>query len=79
MAVAALIFGLWKPLPMALAALLFGLTEVLQIHWQSQNSIEIPTQFIQILPAVITIIALSGFAGRSVAPQALGEADHSTK
>jgi ABC-type uncharacterized transport system permease subunit len=74
MALAALIFGRWRPWSMALAALLFGFTDVLQAQWQGQSffNIEIPVQLIQILPAVITIIALSGLVGRSQAPAALG-------
>ncbi len=70
MALAALIFGKWKPIPTALACLLFGFTEAVQIRLQGKGSI--PVQFIQILPYVVTMLVLAGFVGRSRAPKALG-------
>lgn len=78
-ALAALIFGKWKPVPTMLACLLFGFTEALtnQIQgapWAKLPSGEdIPTQFIQIIPYVLTIIVLAGFIGHSRAPRALGQ------
>jgi len=56
--------------------LLFGASEAVQIRLQLQRvkiwGEEIPVLFIQILPYVVTIIALAGFVGRSNAPKALG-------
>ncbi|MEK2644081.1 ABC transporter permease [Bdellovibrio sp. BCCA] len=74
MALAALIFGKWKPLPALGACLLFAFADALQIRLQGikVNDFEIPVQFIQILPYVVTIIALAGFIGKSRAPKALG-------
>jgi len=76
MALAALIFGKWRPVQTAFACLLFGASEAVQIRLQLQRvkiwGEEIPVQFIQILPYVVTIIALAGFVGRSNAPKALG-------
>jgi len=75
MALAALIFGKWKPVPTALACLLFGFTEAVQIPLQRVGvwgGKPIPVQFIQILPYVVTILVLAGFVGRSRAPKALG-------
>jgi len=74
MALAALIFGKWKPIPTALACLLFGLADAAQIRLQgvSFNGIRIPVQFIQILPYLVTILVLAGFVGRSRAPKNLG-------
>ena len=72
MALAALIFGRWKPIPMALSCLLFGALEALQILMQSEN-LGVPIQFVQILPYLVTIIALAGFFGQSRAPKALSE------
>jgi simple sugar transport system permease protein len=74
MALAALIFGKWKPLPTFLACLFFGLADALQIRLQGAQiaGFEIPVQFIQILPYVVTIITLAGFIGSSRAPKALG-------
>lgn len=76
-ALAALIFGKWKPVPTLLACLLFGFTEAASISLQGlKNSAGedlVPTQFIQIIPYVLTIIILAGFIGQSRAPKALGQ------
>ncbi len=75
MALAALIFGKWKPLPTAAACLLFGFAEAVQIRLQGVGvwgGKPIPVQFIQILPYVVTVLVLAGFVGRSRAPKALG-------
>lgn len=73
-ALAALIFGKWKPLPTALACLLFGFADAVQIRLQGVTlfGTTIPVQFIQILPYLATILVLAGFVGRSRAPKALG-------
>lgn len=72
MALAALIFGRWKPLPTIGACLLFAMTDSIQIRLQGAAP-GIPVQFIQILPYLITIIALAGFFGKSHAPKGLGK------
>ena len=75
MALAALIFGKWKPVPTALACLLFGFAEAVQIRLQGVSlwgGKPIPIQFIQILPYLVTILVLAGFVGRSRAPKASG-------
>ena len=75
MALAALIFGKWKPVPTAIACLLFGFAEAVQIRLQSVSlwgGKPIPVQFIQILPYLVTVLVLAGFVGRSRAPKALG-------
>ena len=74
MALAALIFGRWKPWSVAFACLLFGSLDALQISLQSKD-IGVPIQFIQILPYLATIIALAGFFGQSRPPKALGPLD----
>jgi ABC-type uncharacterized transport system permease subunit len=73
-ALAALIFGKWKPVPTMLACLLFGFADALQIQLQGVpiGGVEIPNQFIQIIPYVLTIVVLAGFIGQSRAPRALG-------
>ena len=74
-ALAALIFGKWKPVPTAIACLLFGFTEAVQFRLQGVSlwgGKPIPVQFIQILPYVVTVFVLAGFIGRSRAPKALG-------
>lgn len=75
MALAALIFGRWKPLPAFAACMFFGITDALQIRLQgvSIGGTVVPVQFIQILPYVVTIIALAGFFGKSEAPKSLGK------
>ena len=74
-ALAALIFGKWRPVPTAIACLLFGFAEAVQIRLQGValwGRDPIPVQFIQILPYLVTILVLAGFVGRSRAPKALG-------
>ncbi|MEP6731767.1 MAG: ABC transporter permease [bacterium] len=70
-ALAAIIFGKWNPVWAGLACLLFAAAETLQI--QLQGSHAIPSQFIEMIPYVLTIIALAGLVGRAVPPAALGK------
>jgi len=69
-ALAALIFGKWRPVQTMLACLLFGLAEALAT--QMQGVVRVPVQFIQIIPYVLTMIVLAGFIGLSRAPRAIG-------
>lgn len=75
-ALAALILAKWKPIPVLFACLFFGLTEALSIQMQGvikmPSGEDVPVQFIQIIPYVLTIIVLAGFIGLSRAPRALG-------
>ena len=75
-ALAALIFGKWRPVQTMLACLLFGFAEALTIQMQGVAKLpsgeEIPVQFVQMIPYVVTIIVLAGFIGHSRAPAALG-------
>jgi len=74
-ALAALIFGKWKPLPTAFACLFFGFAEAVEIRLQGVilwGKEPIPVQFIQILPYVVTILVLAGFVGQSRPPKAIG-------
>lgn len=75
MALAALIFGRWKPKGALFACLLFGVTEAMQIRLQGQKwgDSQIPVQLIQMLPYLLTIVALAGFAGKNKAPAELGK------
>ncbi|PWU19501.1 MAG: sugar ABC transporter permease [Verrucomicrobia bacterium] len=75
MALAALIFGKWRPIPAALACVLFGFADAAQIQLQGVKfrGAEVPVQFIQILPYLVTILVLAGFVGRARAPKALGK------
>lgn len=75
MALAAMIFGKWKPLPTFFACLFFGFAETFQIRLQGLQvaGFAIPVQFIQILPYLLTIVAVSGWVGKSQAPKYLGK------
>ncbi len=72
-AVAAVIFGRWDPVRAAIACLFFAAAETLQI--QLQGTQLIPSQFIVMIPYVLTIIALAGVVGRAVPPAALGKTE----
>jgi len=75
-ALAALIFGKWRPVQTLLACLLFGFTEAFSNQIQGLIKLpsgeDIPVQFIAIVPYVLTIIVLAGFIGSSRPPLALG-------
>jgi general nucleoside transport system permease protein len=75
-ALAALILAKWRPVPVLFACLFFGFTEALVILLQGVMKMpsgdDIPVQFIQMIPYVLTIIVLAGFIGLSRAPKALG-------
>jgi len=75
-ALAALIFGKWRPVQTMLACLFFGFTEAVTIQMQGVVKLpsgeDIPVQFIQMVPYVLTIVVLAGFIGSSRPPRALG-------
>jgi simple sugar transport system permease protein len=73
-AISAVIFGRWDPIKAALACLLFAAAETLQI--QLQGSHAIASQFIEMIPYALTIVALAGVVGRAVPPAALGKAEN---
>jgi len=75
LALAAMIFGRWKPVPTLLACLLFAFVDALQGRLQGVSFPligEIPVQFTIMLPYVITVLILAGFAGKMDAPRASG-------
>jgi ABC-type uncharacterized transport system permease subunit len=75
-ALAALIFGKWRPVQTMLACLLFGFADAMTIQMQGVAKLpsgeDIPVQFIQMIPYIVTIVVLAGFIGQSRAPRALG-------
>ena len=71
-ALAAMIFGKWHPVGALLASLFFGLTEAIQIQASTIGLDFIPSEFLQAVPYVATILALAGVVGRAVAPAASG-------
>jgi simple sugar transport system permease protein len=74
MALAALIFANWRAWPALFACLLFGFLQAIGNFLQGAHlgSIEIPVQFFNSLPYVMTVILLAGFIGKSVPPKASG-------
>ncbi len=74
-ALAALIFGKWRPVPALLACLMFGLLDAIAIRLQGVSIAgigEVPVQLIQALPYILTVILLAGFIGKATAPKAVG-------
>lgn len=71
-ALAALVFGKWKPKGVIFASLLFGFADAIQTLIQQYVSF-IPPQFIQMIPYVLTLLALAGVVGKAVAPSATGK------
>ena len=75
MALAAMIFGKWKPFGALWACLLFGFLDAVSIRLQGvalPGIGEVPVQAIQALPYVLTVVLLAGFIGHARAPKALG-------
>lgn len=75
LALAALIFGKWKPWQTLGACLLFALTDafVTQLQGKALPLVGvIPVQFVLALPYVLTVLLLAGFVGKAVAPAAIG-------
>jgi len=74
-ALAAMIFGKWRPFPAFGACLLFGLLDAVAIRLQGVRIAgigEVPVQLIQALPYALTVVLLAGFIGKAVAPRAIG-------
>lgn len=74
-ALAALIFGKWSPVPVLLGCLLFGFLDALAIRLQGTELPiigEIPVQLIEVLPYILAVPLLADFIGRAVAPKAVG-------
>jgi general nucleoside transport system permease protein len=72
-AISAVIFGRWSPIRAGLACLLFAGAETLQIQLQGTHAIA--SQFIEMIPYALTIVALAGVVGRAIPPAALGRAE----
>lgn len=74
-ALAALIFAKWKPVPAMFACLLFGFLDAFAIRFQGIALPvigKVPVQFMQALPYVLTVILLAGFIGKAIPPRAGG-------
>ncbi len=74
-ALAALIFAKWRPWYALGACLLFGLLDALGNRFQSLDlfGMTVPTQFMQALPYILTVVILAGFVGKAIPPRAGGE------
>lgn len=71
-ALAAMIFGNWTPLGAFAGGVLFGFSDALGQRFQFLG-VQIPPQFLQMVPYIITIIVLAGLVGKSRAPKADGQ------
>lgn len=71
-ALAALIFGKWHPVGAMMACLLFGFAEAVSIRMQ--GNVNIPNQFVLMIPYVLTMVVLAGLIRRADPPKALGVA-----
>lgn len=74
-ALAALIFAKWKPVPVMFACLLFGFLDAFAIRIQGTPLPlvgQVPVQFMQALPYILTVVLLAGFIGKAIPPRAGG-------
>lgn len=74
-ALAALVFAKWRPLPALATCLLFGFLDAAAIRLQGVSLPgigQVPVQAIQALPYLLTVILLAGFIGRATPPRASG-------
>jgi general nucleoside transport system permease protein len=74
-ALAAMIFGKWRPWPTLGACLLFGFLDTAGPRLQGVDIPFVgaaPVALIPVLPYIVTVILLAGFFGRAIPPRALG-------
>ena len=71
-ALAVVILGRWQPIYVSLGALLFGFTIILRV-WANQVSPGVPVDFITMVPYLVTLVAVAGFAGKVKPPAASGQ------
>ncbi|MFD2367670.1 ABC transporter permease [Pseudoduganella sp. GCM10020061] len=76
LALAAMVFGNWRPFYTALGCIMFGFFSALQIQMEGVDLPvvgRIPGSLIQMIPYVVTVVVLAGFMAKSVAPKAIGK------
>lgn len=73
LALAIMIFGAWNPLGALAAALFFGLSTAIASQLQADEVINIPQQFVNLLPFVMTLVVLAVAVGRVRPPAAAGQ------
>lgn len=74
-ALAAMIFGKWRPVPALFACFLFGFFEALAARLQGVDVPgigQVPSDLVSALPYILTVVLLAGFIGKAVAPAAVG-------
>jgi general nucleoside transport system permease protein len=72
LALAIMIFGAWYPGRALAAAMFFGLTSAVASQLQADKVVDIPQQFVNLLPYVLTLLVLALAAGRVRAPASEG-------
>ena len=75
LALAAVVFGKWRPFYAMLGCLLFGLLFALKNRLNSVNEgflVQVPGQLFEALPYVLVVVVLAGFVGSARAPKAIG-------
>ncbi len=75
-ALAALIFAKWRPWYALSACLLFGFLQALSLRPDAVDAIspvDVPGQFLDALPYILTVVILAGFVGKAIPPRAGGE------
>ncbi|MCX7288661.1 MAG: ABC transporter permease [Rhodobacterales bacterium] len=75
-ALAALIFAKWRPVPALWACLLFGFFQALALRpdvVEAVVRVKVPVPFLDALPYILTVIVLAGFIGKAIPPRAGGE------
>jgi simple sugar transport system permease protein len=71
-ALAALIFGKWRPFGAFGAALLFGFSTALAFQLQNVQAWESSSILFRTIPYIVTLVAVAGVIGRSIPPAAVG-------
>ncbi len=72
LALGAVIMGKWSPIGAFCSAMFFGLFDAIQIYVQMIPNFPIPSEFIQMIPYVASLIVLAGFIGKAEGPGAIG-------
>ncbi|MEJ6708602.1 MAG: ABC transporter permease [Amylibacter sp.] len=78
-ALAAVIFGNWKPFTAFFACLMFGFLDAVTARLEGYELFligEIPSQLMQAIPYILTVLLLAGFIGKPRPPAAIGQPYH---
>jgi ABC-type uncharacterized transport system permease subunit len=73
MGLAATVFGNWRPGGALVACLIFGFADAFQAAAQPARVLPVPRELLLSLPYILTLVAVAGFVGKSVAPAASGK------